>query len=169
MFLIGRNSHKCSLVASHCQAVIITDRDASQSDPQLQQYENYFDCCIDTTGNQTGVATACKIVKALGCVVLKTTTACGSGNDVTVDASHSIAPSMFSTFSLSVIKEIKLVGSRCGNIERALDFMVHEKACVEGEKLDLAKFVQYEVPFNNAMEAFKMSKQKGVLKVQLVM
>ena len=65
-----------------------------------------------------------------------------------------------------VVKEIILIGSRCGNVQSAMDFISREKHL----GLDLSKYLAAEVDVHSGdmMEGFHHSQQKGCLKVQYV-
>jgi threonine dehydrogenase-like Zn-dependent dehydrogenase len=71
------------------------------------QYSSKFDVVIDATGSPQGLTLAAKLCKPMGTVVLKST--CASG----------------STFNAApfVIDELQVVGSRCGPIDKALEFL----------------------------------------------
>ena len=61
-----------------------------------------------------------------------------------------------------VIKEIRVLGSRCGPFEPVLELM--KKNIVQ-----LDKYISGEFPLNKASEAFAKAKEKGSLKVHILM
>ena len=73
---------------------------------QLKEYENNFDIVVEATGSLNGLNMAGRICKPLGKVILKTT--CAGG----VEGFQS---------SLFVIKEITVIGLRCGDMKLALN------------------------------------------------
>ena len=79
--------------------------------------ERVFDVVIDCTGNSQGLQTALKIVKPRGKIVLKST----YFDRATIDLSQ------------VVVNEIKIIGSRCGPMDRALDLL--KKKVVKTEAL----------------------------------
>ena len=60
-----------------------------------------------------------------------------------------------------VVKEIKVVGSRCGPYKPVLDLM-------EKNIIQLDKYISATFPLSKATEAFTKAKEKGSLKVQLL-
>ena len=59
-----------------------------------------------------------------------------------------------------VVKEIIVVGSRCGPFKPALDLM-------EKNIIDFDKYITASYPLEKASEAFSKAKQKDSLKVQI--
>lgn len=70
-------------------------------------YSSHFDVVIDATGSPDGLSFAAKLCQPMGTLVLKSTCATGT--------SFNTAP--------FVIDELNVIGSRCGPIDRALDFL----------------------------------------------
>ena len=60
-----------------------------------------------------------------------------------------------------VVKEIKVVGSRCGPFKPVLDLM-------EKNLIQLDKYISATFPLSNASDAFAKAKDKDSLKVQLL-
>ena len=60
-----------------------------------------------------------------------------------------------------VVKEIKVLGSRCGPFKEALDLM-------ERNIIQFDKYISASFPLSKSKEAFVKAKAKGALKVQLV-
>ena len=61
-----------------------------------------------------------------------------------------------------VVKEIKIVGSRCGPFQPVLDLM-------EKNIIQLDKYISATFPLSKATEAFLKAKDKSSLKVQIIM
>ena len=61
-----------------------------------------------------------------------------------------------------VVKEIRVIGSRCGPYEPVLDMM-------KNNILQLDKYISGEFALDKASDAFAKAKERGSLKVQLVM
>lgn len=100
------------------------------------------DVVVEATGSERGLARALELVRPRGTVVLKTTVAA----PLTVD----LAP--------LVIHEVKLVGSRCGDMRAAID------ALAQGT-VDPTALVEARYPLSRADEAFAHAGRRGALKV----
>lgn len=155
--LFGKHQHKLNLVSdSGVQMRLVsecyTDEQQSSISPQ---HMNQYDVVIDATGNPNGLSLAMSLCRPLGTLVLKST--CASG----VKGFHS-AP--------IVIDELKVVGSRCGPIHRALE-LLENKDCGNAvfTKLDMKKYVTKTFPLNQVKEALACAAEKSTMKVQLVM
>eukprot|EP00041_Stephanoeca_diplocostata_P013617 m.238991 g.238991 ORF g.238991 m.238991 type:complete len:91 (-) comp19404_c0_seq3:328-600(-) len=83
--------------------------------------------------------------RPLGTLVLKSTCAAG--------ASFNTAP--------FVIDELKIVGSRCGPFDAALQLLA--------DGLDLTPLTTRQMPFADVDEALALAATKGTIKVQLIM
>lgn len=105
-----------------------------------------FDVVVECTGNATGMSTALRLVRPRGTIVLKTTTAPGSGEAVDL--------------SPVAVKEITIVGCRCGPFPAALRLL--RKGLVDPRPLVDAIYER-----KDAVEAFARSSKRGVLKVLL--
>ena len=57
-----------------------------------------------------------------------------------------------------VVDEITIVGSRCGRFEPAFQLL-------ESKKIHPARLLQHRFPLNDAIQAFEIAQQPGVLKV----
>ena len=68
---------------------------------------------------------------------------------------------MDSSLNDIVVKEIKVVGSRCGPFQPVLDLM-------EKNLIQLDKYISATFPLSNASDAFAKAKDKDSLKVQLL-
>ncbi len=103
-----------------------------------------YDIVVEATGSAGGFERACEIVKARGCLVLKSTTAGGEGFNLTP----------------VVLKEITVVGSRCGPFAPALQVL-------EKKLLDVNPLVAAVFKFDRAVEAFNYCRSGSPLKVLL--
>jgi 2-desacetyl-2-hydroxyethyl bacteriochlorophyllide A dehydrogenase len=112
-----------------------------QSDSEGLGHEQ-FDCVVEATGSSTGLEDALKLVRPRGTLVLKTTTA----NPSPVN----LAP--------MVINEIRVVGSRCGDLSRAIE-------ALRRGQVDPTKLIEARYPLARADEALAHARTKGVLKV----
>lgn len=97
---------------------------------------------VEVTGNEDGFAAALNLVEARGTIVLKSTYNGLPQADLTQIA----------------VREIRIVGSRCGPFDAALRLL--EQGLVDVESLIEARY-----PFDDALQAMEHAQQKGVLKV----
>jgi 2-desacetyl-2-hydroxyethyl bacteriochlorophyllide A dehydrogenase len=108
---------------------------------ELQPGET-FDLVVEATGNAAGLGRALSLLPPQGTLVLKTTVA----EPIDVD----LAP--------LVVNELRLVGSRCGDIGRAVETLA--TGAVDPRALVTARY-----PLADAVRAFEHAAQRGVLKV----
>ncbi|MFO0549540.1 MAG: alcohol dehydrogenase catalytic domain-containing protein [Polyangiaceae bacterium] len=97
---------------------------------------------VEATGSEGGLARAMELVRPRGTIVLKTTTA----------RPHSV------DLSPLVIHEIRLVGSRCGDLRAAVSLMARTD-------LDLADLIERRYPLPEAAAAVQHAARPGVMKV----
>ena len=144
--LFGRHQDKMDLLSGKLQSVVI---DAPKA--VGKSYHDKFDVCIEASGKPQGFQIALDVTRPLGTVVYKTT--CNN-----VDGILPYMPAI-------VIKELTVVGSRCGNFEMALEALSLPPEMYPVEKLITATF-----PMDAILEAVKHSQTvKGVMKVQVIM
>ncbi|MBS60266.1 MAG: alcohol dehydrogenase [Anaerolineaceae bacterium] len=103
-----------------------------------------FDISVECTGSPNGFSIACRSLRPQGTLVMKSTYA----SNLTLDVSE------------LVVDEITLIGSRCGPFDLALELLINKQ--VEVEDLIHARY-----PLGGGLDAFALSKQRGVLKVLL--
>jgi threonine dehydrogenase-like Zn-dependent dehydrogenase len=99
---------------------------------------------VDCTGSSDGFAAALKLVEPRGTIVLKSTYHGTPQVDMTQVA----------------VREIRVVGSRCGPFDAALRLL-------EAGLIDTESLVEARYPFEKGIEAFEHAGQQGVLKVLL--
>eukprot|EP00111_Clytia_hemisphaerica_P003285 TCONS_00009365-protein len=104
-----------------------------------------FDIVVECTGNEEAFNQAINLLRPRGTLVMKST---HEGN-TKINA------------AAVVVKELTLIGSRCGPFDKAL-------ALLEQRKIDLTGLLQKTFPLTEAMDAFEHAQRKGVMKVQLV-
>ncbi|MEG1791821.1 MAG: alcohol dehydrogenase catalytic domain-containing protein [Clostridia bacterium] len=131
----------CALV-SHSNDITVLGHSASKLD-NFKQYatactftEREFDVVFEATGASNGIIYALSHVKSGGRVVLKSTTA----ENVTLNMSQ------------VVVNEITIIGSRCGNFEKALTLLQTNKLPLP--KIELYSLSNFEQAFNS--KAFKV-------------
>ena len=137
--VFGKHSDKLAMLGESQETVLVTDATG-------RKLRDTFDVVIDACGSPSGILLAQEITRPLGTIVLKTTCAAGPG--------FNTAP--------YVVKELTIVGSRCGNYTMALQAL--EKGKVRVEHLLHKTF-----PLEHSMAALDEAGKRGVMKVQLVM
>lgn len=141
--MYGKNARKLALAREPRAAGIQTKRvrgDASD----LQRVKKSFALVVEATGSPTGLALAQQMTEARGTLVLKSTF-------------HRAAP--VETWPV-VVKEITVVGSRCGRFERAI-------ALLQAGKMDPRPLITRVFPLEEAAEAMRFAQRRGVMKVAL--
>jgi threonine dehydrogenase-like Zn-dependent dehydrogenase len=107
-------------------------------------FERAFDVAVEASGSPSGLATALKLLRPRGTLVLKST--------------------FHGTTELNaapvVVDEINIVGSRCGRFRPALELL--RRDAVEVDAL-----VHEEFPLAEGVRAFERAAEPGVLKVLL--
>ena len=132
--LVGHHAHKLARAASAGVETFLED--------ELPPSRAGAALVVEATGTEAGLAAALRLVAPRGTVVLKTTVAA----KLTVD----LAP--------VVIHEVRIVGSRCGDMRRAVD------ALLSG-KVDPRSLIEARYPLARAVEAFAHAGRRGALKV----
>lgn len=103
-----------------------------------------YQVVVDATGSHGGLAQALQFVSPKGTVVMKTTAA----GETRVD----LAP--------LVVNEVSVVGSRCGDLAKALEWLAAGRVEVE-------PLIEAAYPLAEGMEAFEHAARRGSLKVLL--
>lgn len=103
-----------------------------------------FDAAVEATGSASVLARAVELVRPGGTVILKTTT----------ESPHvlDLAP--------LVVREIRLVGSRCGSLPRALDLLATGR-------IDPAPLIEASFPLEMGLEALDRAARGSILKIIL--
>ena len=102
------------------------------------------DLVVEATGHPSGLARALSLCAPRGTVVLKSTTHA----PITLD------------LAAVVVHELRVVGSRCGDMQRAVDLLA------EGT-LDLRPLIAARYPLEAGLEALARAASRGTLKVLL--
>jgi alcohol dehydrogenase len=110
----------------------------------LKHLKKTFPLVIEATGSPTGLAFAQQIAEPRGTLVLKSTF-------------HGAAP--VETWPI-VVKEITVVGSRCGPFDKAL-------ALLRSGKVDPRPLITRTFPLREAPQAIRFAQQSTVMKVLL--
>ena len=118
--------------ASFAKTELIDNVTMKVSDPEgtgamIEPYE----IVAEATGSPSGLDLALKIVRSMGTIVLKSTYAGGADVDL----------------SLIPVREITVVGSRCGPFDKALEGLV--SGAVVLPEIDLYDLAEYEKAFSS--------------------
>lgn len=103
-----------------------------------------FDYVVEATGSPEGLDLAVKLVRPRGVIAAKST----HGSPTTFD------------YTALVVKEARIVGSRCGQFEKALEL-------VRTRKLRLERLITEIYPLDRGIEAFEASFRRDSVKIQL--
>jgi len=140
-------ARKCKLLAvgRNPRTLEVLDRKGIRSSlvGDLRQFGDQ-DVVIDCTGSPDGLATAIKLVRPRGTIIMKTTCKDSSGIDLTP----------------IVVNEISLIGSRCGPFDLALDALARRE-------IDTAGMVTKRMPLSSGVEALEVARQPDQIKVLL--
>lgn len=112
---------------------------AEDAVPQRQ-----FDHVIEATGCPSGFSQAISAVRPMGTIILKST--------------YREKPAM--DLTSMVVNEISVIGSRCGSMTSALDFL-------KKDGLRTLPLIEKRYPLVNGMSAFEIARKPGMLKVLL--
>jgi len=105
-----------------------------------------FDYVVEATGNPVGLDEAIRITRPRGIVAAKST--------------HG-APVSFN-YTMAVVKELRIIGSRCGPFEKAIDVL--RRKLIPVEKLVTSTYRLEDGPL-----AFEKSFERGEVKIHLVL
>jgi threonine dehydrogenase-like Zn-dependent dehydrogenase len=145
---LGRHQRKLGLVEG-TTAVVVGDGTAVE----LAQR---FDVVVEASGSSQGITLAMALSRPLGTLVLKSTCSAAGGA-----AAQAWAP----VCSDVVVNEKRLVGSRCGPFQPALQLL---RGDARVRRLVNA-MVDEAVPLAEGVAAVAAAQRRGALKVQLVM
>jgi alcohol dehydrogenase len=135
VLMIGKHTGKLQLARL---AGIAT----AQSGSRVSRRADAFSLVVEATGSPSGLAMAQQITVPRGTLVLKSTF-------------HGAAP--VETWPL-VVKELTLVGSRCGPFAPALTLL-------RSERVDPRPLISHVFDLKNAAEAIRYAQKPGVMKV----
>jgi threonine dehydrogenase-like Zn-dependent dehydrogenase len=110
----------------------------------LRRVKETYALLVEATGSPTGLALAQHMTKPRGTLVLKSTF-------------HGAAP--VETWPV-VVKEITVIGSRCGPFDQAL-------ALLRSGKVNSSALITRTFPLDAAQQAMQFSRKSGVMKVLL--
>ncbi len=133
-----------TVVGNHSEKLSVLDELGIKTRLRSSFRDNGFDIVVDCTGSSSGIKAALQIVKAKGKVVLKTT----------------ISKKGVIDTNAIVIKELELIGSRCGPFGRAIE-------SIESRNIDLYSLISREFSIEEGIRAFQYASKKDTMKVIL--
>ena len=138
--LYGKHSEKLAL-ARHAK---IETQKVRGNIGDVKRVKEKFGLLVEATGSPTGLALAQEMTEPRGTLVLKSTF-------------HGAAP--VETWPI-VVKELNVVGSRCGPFDKAI-------ALLRSGKVDPRPLITRSFPLGEALAAIRFAQQPGVMKVLL--
>ena len=138
--LYGKHYEKLALA----RAAKIETKQVRGDATDLKRVDESFGLLVEATGSPTGIALAQQMTEPRGTLVLKSTF-------------HGVAP--VETWP-TVVKELTIVGSRCGPFDKAI-------ALLHSGKVDPRPLVRRTFPLSEAPAAVRFAQQPGVMKVLL--
>lgn len=139
LLAVGRHREKLRILEEVGISTITADAASSR-----EEWIGRCDVVVEATGRPGGFELASRLVRPRGTLVLKTTI-------------HD--PIRFDTAD-AVVREVRVVGSRCGPFEPALRLLASGRIRVEG-------LIAAAYPLNRAPEALAAAAEPGALKVLL--
>jgi 2-desacetyl-2-hydroxyethyl bacteriochlorophyllide A dehydrogenase len=125
------------------QAALLETNGISCTDAPSSSMGEY-DIVVEATGRPAGFSQALAAVRAEGTIVLKSTFSGHSELDL----------------STLAVKELTVIGSRCGRFEAAIDLL-------KGHRLDPTPLIDAQYPLSEALAAFEKARRPGTLKVMM--
>lgn len=141
--VLGRHEHKRALLEQASVGRVV----ASTEDVIEELAQAPADVVVDATGRSSGFASARRLVRPGGTLVLKSTYA------------ESSSPVDLSSL---VVDEISVVGSRCGPFPPALRLLATKR-------VDVAPLVSAEYPLAQALDALEHARRRAAIKVLVQM
>ncbi|HVH70528.1 MAG TPA: alcohol dehydrogenase catalytic domain-containing protein [Candidatus Dormibacteraeota bacterium] len=138
--MYGKHEKKLALARRAGIETKKVPRDAND----LKRVKKSYALLVEATGSPSGLPLAQQMTEPRGTLVLKSTF-------------HGAVP--VETWPI-VVKEINVVGSRCGPFEKAI-------ALLRSDKLDLRPLITRAFPLEEAQRAITLAQQNGVMKVLL--
>ncbi|MCB7128609.1 MAG: alcohol dehydrogenase catalytic domain-containing protein [Candidatus Brocadiales bacterium] len=143
LLALGRHPEKLDILSK-----IGGIKTAVTGEPLEAAGNNRFDYVVDCTGSPSGLETAIKLTRPMGTIILKST------------FSHKKAESI--DLTPIVVKEISLIGSRCGPFPKAIE-------ALEKGEIHVGPLISKVYRLDDGVEALKLASKKGILKVVLDM
>uniref|UniRef100_A0A7S0CD39 Alcohol dehydrogenase-like N-terminal domain-containing protein n=1 Tax=Proboscia inermis TaxID=420281 RepID=A0A7S0CD39_9STRA len=177
--LFGKHAHKLGLVeGSGVERRFVSECiDATAFNGVSKDHAGKYDVVVDATGSPAGLTISSGLCRPMGTLVLKST--CAAGKE------FNAAP--------FVIDELRVVGSRCGPIDTALELLNLDAADVASptptpnqetdrngasgpvsderepiQPLRVEKYITQTFPLSEAADAIRCAALKSTMKVQII-
>ena len=162
--LFGKHQHKLDLVKSSGVETRMVEecRDDSAFNGVAVDHVHAYDVVVDATGSPAGLTLAAGMCRPMGTLVLKSTCAAGE--------QFNAAP--------FVIDELKVVGSRCGPIDKALELLsindrgkdasTPENSASSEVPLHVEKYITRTFSLAEADKAIQYAAERSTMKVQII-
>jgi len=147
--VVGRHPPKMEMLPQSVSKV-------ASSPAQLETLENSFDVVVEVTGTHSGFDDATRLVRPLGTLVRKSTCSSRASGDTKAQLER-----LNEAQSRVVVKELCILGSRCGPFPQALQALEHNPAV----RSLLPRLISSRVPLSRIHDALHLAKQPGQLKV----
>ena len=131
LVLVGKHPDKLSVASAQGVLTVLA-----------QDVSGHFDIVVEATGRPRGIELALDLVRPEGTIVLKSTTEAQTCLDM----------------ARIVVQEITLLGSRCGDMDLALDHLARGL-------VDPAGMIEDVYPFERFKEAFEAASRPGARKI----
>ena len=161
--IFGKHQHKLDLVRDSAGVdcrIVSEAKDETAFNGVASEHAGKYDVVVDATGSPAGLSLAAGLCRPMGTLVLKSTCAAGE--------QFNAAP--------FVIDELRVVGSRCGPIDKALELLSLDAAATkEGsgadsiiQPLKVSRYVTKTFPLSEAIEAIRCAAERTTMKVQII-
>ena len=140
--LILAGKHERKLQIAQNKGICVARLSSADDAASIRSGVGLFDIVVEATGSARGIAMALELVRPEGTVVAKTTSRDLSALDL----------------AKIVVNEIQIMGSRCGNIALALEFL-------KARWVDPAPLIDAIYPFEDYGRAFEAAQKPGALKI----
>jgi threonine dehydrogenase-like Zn-dependent dehydrogenase len=136
--------HDVLLVGHHAHKMAIAERAGARVrlEGEVDEARDRAPLVVEATGSANGLAAAMRLTEPRGTVILKTTVA----GPLSIDLSP------------AVIHELRLVGSRCGDLKRAVFAMARGR-------VDPRPLIEAVLPLTRGEAAMERAARKGALKI----
>lgn len=140
--VIGKHSDKLELFKPYASTETLDHVTMKVKDGDNGSYIEPYEIVVEATGSPSGMKLALQLVRSMGTIVLKSTYTSRTDLDL----------------SLVPVREITIIGSRCGPFDKALDGL--SKECIKLPEIDLYDLCDYQLAFSSSTfkSGFRISK-----------
>jgi len=139
MTVIGKHDEKLRLAKRNAPDACLL-----RSAQLCAEHYGRFDCVVEASGSAAGLETALKLARPAGTIVLKSTHV----GETSFDA------------SAIVVNELNIVGSRCGRLSNAIDFISRFKP-------NLRNLISERLSLDQGLTGFALAENSSSMKVIL--